>query len=233
MADLPQLLSEGVEALRDGNPDRAVETLRIVADDPQLAAAQDLQDIRLRVLTLYAQALLDAGQASAARHPLQGARDLAATLGASEAAAAIEELEARIGEAISATFAAQARSRTLRALAARPVEELLAEAPADRHPALLVERAAAALEVDRPEEAVELAERALDLATEHSDLRHQVMALLALSRAQPARIREHLEEARRRCDEADAFDLLAFVVRAAEEADLSLATAGVHDEDPT
>lgn len=232
MSDLALVLSDGVTALREGDTARAVELLGVVAEDAALAEASDLRDVRLRVLTLYAQALLDAGQASRARHPLQHARDLATTLGDPEASTAIAELEERIGTALSERFAAQARSRTLRALAERDIDDLLAEAPDDRHLAVLVERASAALEVDRPDEARRLAERTLHGATARDDLRHQVLALLVLARATPGQASAHLEEARRRCDDADAFDLLAFVVQAADQAGVRLTTRGVHAEDP-
>jgi len=224
---LPQRLAEGVAALRDGKASQAVDLLQPVAESADLAAAEDLRDIRARVLTLYAQALLAAGRASDARRPLFDARELLQALGDPDGMAAVEELQTHVSEAISERFQAAARRRTLTALAERDVDELLADTPADRQLEVLVERATAALEVGRPAEAEALARRALPRAEEGLDLRHQVLSLLVL-----ARCAEHphawLEEARRRADEADAFNLLGFVVKTADDLGLTLQTRGIH-----
>mgnify|MGYP001460379973 CR=1 FL=1 len=224
---LPQRLAVGVAALRDGNAARAVDLLGPVAESEDLAEAEDLRDIRARVCTLYAQALLASGRASEARRPLLAARDLLTALGDEDGLAAVEELQGQIADALSDAFQATARRRTQQALAERSVEDILAEAPADRHTALLVERATAALDVGRPAEAERIARRALPRAEDEGDLRHQVLALLVLARtAEPARA--WLEEARRRADDADAFNLLGFVVKTADSLGVTLQTSEAH-----
>lgn len=225
--DLPQRLAEGVAALRDGDAEGAVDLLGPVATDEELAAATDLRDIRARVCTLYAQALLAAGRPSEARHPLQDARDLLTDLGDPDGLAAVEELQSTLSEALSDAFQAQARRRTLRDKADADVDTILADVPPARHAPVLVEHATACLDVGRTDTARELAERALSAAEAHEDLRHQVLSLLVLARSSdtPA---EPLEEARRRADAADAFNLLSFVVKTAEQVGVTLQDAGGH-----
>lgn len=226
MNALATQLAEGVQALRDGDAVRATELLAPVAEDSDLAAAHDLADVRARVQTLYAQALLQAGQASRARHPLATARELLTELGDEAGLAAVAELEQQIGEAISAAFAARGRARSIRAETDRELEDRLDSVPPSARPALLVERATARLDAGDASGARPLASRALDLATQASDVRHQVLAGLILARAStdPEEARDYLQQAHRRADLADEFNLVGFVAKAASEAGIPLNT---------
>lgn len=216
--ELAQQLADGVQALRDGRPHKAVEWLRPVAEDPELADAVELRDIYARTCSLYAQALLEAGSASEARKPVRRALEALQAIGDTEGIQAVETLQARIADAISATFQAAATRRRLRALAERSVEDVLDGVDDElRHPPLLVERAAAALEVGRTPEAADIARRALDVAQRTGDLRHQVLARLTWARAEPARAGALLEEARLAADNHDDFTLIGAIARAAEE----------------
>ncbi|MFK7931587.1 MAG: hypothetical protein AB8H79_25630 [Myxococcota bacterium] len=221
--DLAFQLTEGLQALREGRPKDAVELLAPVATDDELAAAEELQDIYARVCSLYAQALLESGRPSEARVPLRAALEALTALGDADGTRAVTELQEQIGVAITADFQEQARRRTLRALADKDPDELLAGVTSpEQKAALLVERATAAVSAGRPTEATTLAHRARDFAIEHADVRHVVLAGMVLAQAQPELALQHLEDARRRADEADEFNLVGAVAKAAEAAGLAL-----------
>ena len=57
---LAQAVSRGVQALAAGEPEQAARHLVPVAEDPAFASARDFDDIRARVYSLTAQALLEA-----------------------------------------------------------------------------------------------------------------------------------------------------------------------------
>ena len=228
MEALINAMMDGLNALRDGDPAAAAVHLAPVAHNDDLAAAHDLQDIRLKVVLLYSQALLESGQASEARKPLVIARDINDQLGQPAADEAIATLTSRIGEAVAEQFAAAARKRTLkRSLSHSPAD--LANSP--DAPARLVERASAALTFEDPKTAAQIAESALKVAIEKRDTRHQVMALLVLAKAEPDAAVHHLERARLIADDADAFNLLSFIVSAAKDLGVDWADRTVHGMD--
>jgi tetratricopeptide (TPR) repeat protein len=216
--DLAQQLADGVNALRDGRPERAVECLGPVVDDDDLAASDDLRDIFARACSLYAQALLHAGRPSEARRPVRRALELLEAIGDTGGIAAVQDLQAQIAQAIADDFAASANRRRLRALAEQPVDQVL-DGVEDlaRHAPLLVERAAAALEVGRGPEAVDIARRAVDAAQATGDLRHEVLARLTWARADPSATAEQLQVAHQAADRHDDFTLVGAIARAAEE----------------
>ncbi len=221
--DLAMTLAEGVQALREGDPGRAVPLLRTVVDDPDLSTDPDFRDIHARACSLLAQALLESGEPGSARRPLQQALEHLEALGDTEGQAAVKALQQRVGEAISEHFQAAARRRELRALADRPVEDVL-QGVSDpiRRAALLVRKATAALEVQRLADAATLAEAARDQAASVGDVRHQVLAGLALARARPAEAARHLEAARAVADAADEANLVGAVAQAAAELGIDL-----------
>lgn len=221
--DLAQQLAEGVQALRDGRPEEAATLLEQVARDPDFVAAEDLRDVRARALSLWAQALLESDRASQARVPVQDALELLEALGDEHGLTEVRALQTRIGEAISAAFQRAARSRELKALAERPLADVLAGVtdPARRLD-LHVRRTTAALEAGRPDEAAALARDAIARASELEDVRHGVLARIALAQASAPEADEALSAARDLADDANEPNLVAAVARAAEELGITL-----------
>jgi tetratricopeptide (TPR) repeat protein len=220
--DLARDLASGVAALRKGDFVAAVDPLRAVATHADLAQTEDLRDIWARANSLYAQALLGAGRPGEARVPLRRALDALSALGDAEGVAEVEALQAQVGTAMADLFQAQARRRSARRLADQPWEQLVdGVTDPERRASLLLERASAALDLGRAVEARSIADVALDVARAAQDVRHTVMAHLALARTfsadDPASTVAHLELARAEADHADETALVGIAAKAAAE----------------
>ncbi len=222
--ELAQRFVDGLAALRAGEADRAATLLAEVCADPDLATAPDLRDFYARACSMRAQALLLAGRPAEARRPLRDALDVLATLGDDAALAEVTALQAQIGEAMSQDFQAMARRREQRAAAARPLAEALAAAsgPAAQADAA-IKWSGGALADGRPAEAADAARVAAEIAAAAGDVRHEVLARIAWSHADPSAAVAQLELARARADAADEFNLVGAVARAAEQLDVTLA----------
>lgn len=182
--------------------------------DPDLAD-DDLRDIRARVGSLYAQALIECGRPLEAEAPLREARRIARGLGDDAGIAATADLVRRVASA--------------RAEAARQATATAADldAPIDgtgipRADALL-RRAGAEADAGRREDAARHAEEALSIA--EAGPREQVLAHLVLARTDPARTASEIALAFAIAEAADDFTLAGTVVRAAELAGVALPTA--------
>ncbi|TVQ91028.1 MAG: hypothetical protein EA397_11065 [Deltaproteobacteria bacterium] len=218
-----ETLAQGVQALRDG---RATEAARLLAEacaDPDFATAPEVRDLYARACSLQAQALLLAGQPSKARKPLRVALDLLEALHDEEGLRKVRELEREVGEAMAEDFAAMARRREQIALSRRSLSEVLAELPAHAPRAeAMVKWSLGALADGRADQAIDAATRAVAEAASRGDVKHQVLAHIALASAEPERASAHLEAARSCADGADDFNLVGAVARAAEQAGVQL-----------
>jgi len=212
---LAEGLSRGMEALHDGWPGQAVDALAPVVASPELAQALDLQDVRARACSLYAQALLACGRTQQAalwagtamrilqRHPDLEGKQLVAQLQ--------EEIEAS-DRAQGGALATLERHR-VRALS---LEQLLASAAdADQRCELAVKKANAHLDEDLLIDAAAAATTALKLAERCASPRAKVLAHLTAARAKVAPASELLAAALAIADHSDDFNLVAAVARAA------------------
>ena len=85
-------LATGLKLLREGRAAEAATELEVVALDPDLAASDELRDVRARALSLHAQALAHSGRASEALPFLEGALRLARVVGDVEGVHEVEKL---------------------------------------------------------------------------------------------------------------------------------------------
>jgi len=221
--DLPARILAGIEALREGRPAEAAEALRQVAEDRDFAAAEDLPDVRARVFSLLAQALLEADRPREAEPWARRALSATEALGDEQGALQIRALHQRIFAAATDALRAEQAARQAATLAATPLEEVLAglDTDAARAPAL-VAKANAEVDAGRAESGAEIARAALRAARAAEILREEVLARLTLARALPAEAEVHLQAAWARAEAADEFNLVGAVARAAELAGVKL-----------
>lgn len=202
---LADAVKRGVDALRRGDAEAAVDALQPVATDEALAAAADLVDVRARVLVLYAQALVAAERLEEAQPAMVEALRAVKRLDDDEGVAAVRALQQVANHT-------RTKKRTPHAAApARP-----APAPDDAEAILAAANAATG------EEAALLGEQAFALAVLRGSVREEVLARLVLARSRPETARAQLEAALRRARGADEFTLVGAVVRAAELAGVEL-----------
>jgi hypothetical protein len=219
--DLPARIAEGVAALREGRPADAATALAPVLADPDLAAAADLADVRARVASLLAQALLDAGRPHEAEAPCREAIRLLRRLGDREGLDEVRALQDRVVKAIAHDREQAARREEQARIAATPLDALLAEVTSSTSRAdVLLKKAHALVDAGRPDEAAPLADEALALAGD--DVRAGVLARLAVARARPDRADEALVAAYRVAERAEEFNLVSLVAHAARLAGVRL-----------
>jgi len=220
---LPERIRAGVEALRDGRPVEAVEALEPVATDPAFNTQDDLIDVRARVYSLLAQALLGAGRARDADEWARAALELALRLGDLPGEAEIRALQVEIRTANAQALQRLAEKKESRRIAQIPADVLLSgtEDPVEQA-ALLVKKANAEADAGRAEEGVAFARRALERALSAKALREEVLARLSIARCDPASAVEELTAAWRRAEAEDDFTLVGAVARAADLAGVTL-----------
>lgn len=220
---LAELLLAGIAHLRADRADAAVETLRLVAEDREFAEAPELDDVRARTWSLYAQALLAAHRPGEAVRWSEAALRAARKLGDEVGILEIRTLHDRIREAITVAAKEKAAREQSARLAALTVDQVLAglKDPIEQADAL-VKKAGAELDAGRPAVADDAASRALALAQLAGAVREEVFARIALSRARPQEAAVQLTAAWRRAERADEFNLVGTVARAAELASVRL-----------
>ncbi|MCB9663494.1 MAG: hypothetical protein H6732_05260 [Alphaproteobacteria bacterium] len=220
---LPEQLAAGLAALRGGRWSEAEALLAPVVDDADLAEAADLADLRARALSWHAQALLELGRLREAETRCREALRLLRRLGDATGTAEVRRLQDRV-VGLLAHDAEQAQRRQEQArIAATPLADLLltAEGPAARA-AVHVKKALALLDGGEVAEATPLARRALALAREGADVTWEVHAQVAVARCHPAEALDALVAAHRVAADADEFNLVAVIARAAEELQVAL-----------
>lgn len=226
-------LAAGVQALRDGQADEAARLFDEACADQAFATQSDLRDLYARACSLHAQALLFAGRPAQARKPLRRALDLLESLHDEAGLQEVKELERQIGEAMAEDFAGMARRREQHALARRSISEVLdgVDSPSTRAE-LLVKWSLGAFADGRQQQAAQAAYQAIDQARQGADLKHEVLARIALASIEPMSAVSHLESARARADSANEFNLVGAVARAADQAGLTLPSPDpLHEQD--
>jgi hypothetical protein len=228
--DLAARLARGVQALADGHAQAARSDLQIVWDDGELAAATDLQDVRARVGSLLAQALLEVGEPELADRACRDTLRVLRRLGDKAGMDAVRELQDQAVRRLADHAQAQQNRAEAARVAETPLDELLRghDTP-EAQAAVFVRKATALLERGTPIPAIPLAERALHLAREHALVTWEVFARLVLARSAPSRAHEQLRAALDAAAGAGEFNLVSTIARTAEEAGLSLpAESGPH-----
>lgn len=192
-------LRQGVDALNSNQPDRAIEPLRDVCNDPILREAPNMADVRARALSLFAQALHQTEQWAEARHIIDSALLLTRRLGEPDGLAEVEALRADILTASGGS--------TSHAAGLRPpptgIDAMLAQANAH-------------LDANATQRAIETAQAALTAAEAENDVRGGVLSRLTLARAEPVAAPKWVKEALRLADEASDFTLVGIIARTAE-----------------
>ncbi len=227
-ADLPARLAEGVEALRAERWHDALTPLRQVATSPDLATAEGLGDVRARACSLYAQALLECGRARDAEAPCREALRLLRGLRDKAGIDAVRALQDRIVRAIAHDAEQAVRAQEMATVSATPLATLLdrATTPTMRVEAMM--RKAHAL-ADHPDQASEddgtaVSAMAVREADVLGDVRLRVLSRIAASRhAAPDDAASWLEDAARLAGDAEEFNLVATIARAAEVQGVALA----------
>lgn len=231
--DVAQRLRDGVEALKAGRSGDAVAALRAVYEDADLAASQELADIRARVCSLYAQALLDDGQAEAAQGPVRDALRLLRKLRDTAGLTEVRALQDRVVAALAEARADDVRRAEQARIASTPLGDLLAHASDE--PARVearVKKAHALVEAGLLEEAADVAREAVAAAQALAHVQWEVLARIAWARAVPREAQVQLEAALQRADTANEFNLVSTIARAAEVAGVELpAHVGPHAPD--
>ena len=172
---------------------------------------------------MLAQALLETGDAPAARSAAHRAMAVSRRLGDAEGLAEVRALDERIAAALDRDRRALlARSRSA-ALAARTTDSIEAEAasPLARADAL-IKHAGALQAHDRLPEAAHSARRAVVHADAAGSVREQVLARIAWAESDRDRAEAVLREAAALADGADETTLIGLVARAAELAAVEL-----------
>ncbi len=223
---LANRLLEGLEQLRDGACERAAEAFAEVHSAPEIMAASHMTDIRIRALTLHAQAVLETGGIELAQTSVLEAMRLARlegdTVGLSQARALQKRvLERRDERSRNAIAASQAKR-----IAEAPLSDIrkrLAPHPQQLCDAL-IKKSNALLDLGQHDEAYPLATEALQTALPHGWLREEVLARLSIARARPSEAPEQLYLAWRRSERASDFTMVGTVARAADLQGVSLPT---------
>jgi hypothetical protein len=212
--DAAEAVKQAVEALRAGKPALAAELLGPVVDDVR---GDDMNDVRARVLTLYAQSLVDTGRTDEADPFLQEALELATGLGDEQGVVAIRELLERCAAA-SADLVREAQRKSAAArLAGVPIDELLARAGSDRERSdIYLRKADASLAVGRVAESALFAVQALAMAQAAGAVREEVLARLSLARAVPTEAADQIAKALDRARDENEANLVAAIAKTAE-----------------
>ncbi len=182
--ELAAELAAGIRALERGEAAEALRHLEAVVASEALAAAEDLQDIRARALSLHAQAALAVGELATADGSVIEALRLLRGLGDERGRQQVRALQGEIVGAIARERADAAQRAQERVVAATPVGVLLRGLtdPAARAEAFVKKSQAELAAGDAPH-ARELADLGLRAALSTDDVRHEVVARLALARA--------------------------------------------------
>jgi len=222
--DAPQRVARAVRALRERNPRLAADLLLPVAHSRALANAPDLVDVRAKVCSLLAQALLACDRPDAALTWVSTAQDLADTAHDAHARDTLTALRTQIEEGVAAATRTKASQRRRAHVASVPLEQLLGPVTdASRRRAVMVEKGLADADAGRPEDARRVLTAAKALADDASDCREQVLARIGLSRitSAPAPL---LVDAVRVARDAGEPQLVGVVAREAELRGVDLGT---------
>ncbi|NCG22438.1 MAG: hypothetical protein GWP91_25765 [Rhodobacterales bacterium] len=210
-------LLEGLNFVRNGDNAAAALAFADVHAAPEMIAATDMVDVRIRALTLHGQAILATGGIESAQKSVMEAMRLARsvedTQGLFQAQALYKQVLARRDDrsrrAIAASEAKRVAATSIGEIRSRLAPHSLALCDA------LIKKANAHMDVDQPIDGHPLALEALQLAQAQNWLREEVLARLSLARTQPSDAAHQLYEAWHRAERASDFTLVGTVARAA------------------
>lgn len=211
-------------ALRAHNPAEAVRLLTPVVHAPELDDPE-LLDVRARLCSLYAQALLESGETADAGLWVRKALRATSTLKDSAGLAEVRALQGRIVGATADAEAARQRQVEREHIAATPLDTLLqtASTPAARA-GILTKKAAAHASADEVETAVRLYHRAIAAADAAAVVREQVLARLGIAAIDPQRATAWIRAAQALAERAEEYTLLGTIAREATRLRVPLPT---------
>ncbi len=214
--EVADLVRRGVVAAKAQKWTEAAALLLAAVDDPALVSSVDLQDVRARVLAVYARALLESGQPAEALVRAEQALLLAGIVGDSEE---VPDLKALV-ETARVALASSRRAANKPPGAA--LDEDPNDAPSDAARALAwCRKAEALLASGRAAEALVAAEQAISLAP-HEAIRTRMLARLVGARAAPEQAQVLLNAAWIEADAQSESTWLTAVAKAAVLAGLSV-----------
>ncbi|MFM2162221.1 MAG: hypothetical protein RLZZ383_1733 [Pseudomonadota bacterium] len=231
---LAEQLGAAVTALRQGRAADAVEGLKAAWTDPALAEAEDLRDLRARVGSLFAQALLETGRVAEADRVCRDAVRLLRQLRDTEGLTEVRALQERIVRALAELSNVEKNREEAARVAATPLAMLLFTATTPEDQARVrVQKASALWTSGHGEEARALAEEALSRAEAIPSISWVVFARTLLAEihaeAQPSVAQAHLATALTRAAQAQEFNLVSTIAQTAAQLGISLPQeAGPH-----
>ena len=208
-------------ALQQGRPQEAADHLAPVVRAPELDDPE-LADVRARLCSLYAQALLESGQLDEAALWVRKALRAVSKSGDSAGKTQIRALQGQIVGAIADAEGARRRAEERNEVAQTPVDVLLraANTPAEQS-AILVKKASAIAD-ERKDEAAALFLRAQTLADQSEDLREQVFARLGLAGVKPELAKVLVLESQALAEARQEYTLLSTIAQEASRLGVAL-----------
>jgi tetratricopeptide (TPR) repeat protein len=208
-------------ALRSGQPQAAVDHLAPIVEAPELDDPEML-DVRARLCSLYAQALLQAGDAKTASIWVRKALRAASTLKDAAGLLEVRALQGEIVGALADAEAARRRAVEREHIAETSLEDLLAIAttPEDRA-AVLAKKASSLAGLGSHAQAADLYDQSMRIADQHGILREQVFARLGMAAVHPDAA-VWVQQAQRLAEAASEYTLLSTIAREADRLGVSL-----------
>lgn len=231
---LADTLSAAVLALRQGRPRDAVDGLHTVWSDASFAEAADLRDLRARVGSLFAQALLETGRVAEADRVCRDAVRLLRQLRDADGLREVRSLQERVVRALAELAGVEKNREEAAKVAATPLAVLLFTATTDEDQARVrVQKASALWTLGQRDEALQLAEDALVRAEAIANVTWTVFARTLLAeihaQAQPSAAEAHLAAALALAAQAEEFNLVSTIAQTATQLGVALPLeAGPH-----
>ncbi len=208
-------------ALGSGQPQAAVDHLAPIMEAPELDEP-DMLDVRARLCSLYAQALLQAGDAKTASIWVRKALRAASTLKDDAGLREVRALQGQIVGALADAEAARRRAVEREHIAETSLQDLLAAAvtPEDRA-AVLAKKASSLASSGAQAQAADLYDQSMRIADQHGFLREQVFARLGMAAVHP-NATVWVLQAQKLAETVNEYTLLSTIAREAERLGVSL-----------
>lgn len=215
----------GLESIRAGTPEPAIEHLLIAAQHPEFEKQADMRDLYARVASVLAQCFLETGEPEEAQRWLHRAMRALRELEDTEGLKEVQPLNNQILTALMHRRKELKVREELAFLAASSIDDLLEKTENDQERAdILIKKANGEIEAGRLDKAVHFAEEALSVAMRCSATREIVLAHLSIARASPKRAGEAIFDAWTCAEHAEEFNLVSIIASAATQAGVAMPT---------
>lgn len=208
-------------ALGSGQPQVAVDLLAPIMEAPELNEP-DMIDVRARLCSLYAQALLQAGDAKQASLWVRKALRAASTMKDEDGLKEVRALQGQIVGALADAEAARRRAVERKHIAETSLEDLLATATSpEERASILAKKASSLAGTGAQAHAADLYDQSMKIADQHSILREQVFARLGMAAVHPDAA-VWVQQAQQLAEAASEYTLLSTIAREADRLGVSL-----------